>query len=63
MIIRALLVLIGGFFSYYIFNWHIAVWLGLPCITLPWFILLGIVVEYLGNFSYYTSYNTKHKLK
>jgi hypothetical protein len=42
---RILLTLISCFLAYYIYNWYIAVWGGLPCVTLPWFLLLGGVLE------------------
>jgi len=57
---RVFLTLIASFLAYYIFNWHIATWLGLPFVTLPWFFIIAIVFELLGNFSYtYKSYPNK----
>lgn len=45
---RVLLTLIASFLAYYLFNWYIAVWTGLPCVTLPWFLLLGGALELTG---------------
>jgi hypothetical protein len=46
---RILLILISCFLAYYIYNWYIAVRGGVPCVTLPWFLLLGGVLEVTGG--------------
>jgi len=58
--IRILLILIASFVAYYIFNWYIAVWTGLPCVALPWFLLLGGVLELGGNFFNLKELKPKH---
>jgi hypothetical protein len=58
--LRILLTLIASFVAYYIFNWYIAVWTGLPCVTLPWFLLLGAAFELGGNFFNLKELKTKH---
>jgi len=58
--LRILLTLIASFVAYYIFNWYIAVWIGVPCVTLPWFLLLGAVFELGGNFFNLKELKTKH---
>jgi hypothetical protein len=58
--VRILLTLIASFVAYYIFNWYIVVWTGLPCVTLPWFLLLGGALELGGNFFNLKELKTKH---
>jgi hypothetical protein len=38
-------VLILPFIVYYLYNWHVAVYLNLNCVTHEWFYLGGVIYE------------------
>lgn len=44
-LVRVIVVMaLSIFASYYVYNWHIAVWCGLTCIEMKWFSVTYIVL-------------------